>query len=191
MAIVYFLVIFLAMLIIYTIISTVIKLSLYLTTRVKYENIRLLIPVILSLIIWAIIAFLCIFTTNKYLNTDVFNQIIETYVLKESLVGILKPTIIFVVSYLIIGIILQSLAYFSVNIKFENCLSYIRYYLFKILKITPKQQPNNVIEKEPIESLTLNRSILASIFSTILIIFFVSMFVIIGLTIGNKFTAQI
>jgi len=197
MAIVYFLVILLVLLIVYTMISTIIKLSLYLTTRVKYENIRLVIPFILTILVWALVISVCIFSLNKYIDGNIFSQIMETYILKQSLIPLLKPTIIFIVVYLLIGIVLQSLTYFAVNIKLENCFSYIRYYICKLLKflklklnIKTKQKPENIVEKEPIEELTLNTAILASFLSTILIIFSLTLFIVIGLTIANKLGIQ-
>lgn len=193
MAIVYFLVILFVLLIVYTMISTIIKLSLYLTTRVKYENIRLIIPFILSIVVWIIVISLCIFTLNKYVEGNIFSQIMETYIKKESLIPLLKPTIIFAFIYLLIGIILQSLTYFSVNIKLENGFSYIRYYIFKLFKLLKiklnfktKQKPENMVAKESIEDLTLGRAFLASMLSTILIIFSITIFIIIGITIAKN-----
>ena len=106
MGIVYFLVLLFILLILYTMISTIIKLSLYLTTRVKYENIRLVVPFILSIVVWFIVVSLCIFTLNKYIEGNIFSKIIQTYIKKESLLPILKPTFIFSFIYLLIGIII-------------------------------------------------------------------------------------
>ena len=198
MAIVYSLVILFVSLIIYTIISTVIKLSLYLTIRVKYENIRLFLPVIFTLLTWIIVISLCIFGLNKYIEGNIFSVFMETYILKESLVPLIKPIIIFAIFALLIGTLIQAITYFSVNIKLENAFSYLRYYIFKLfkplknkLKFKTKEKPENMISKEPIEELTLGRAILASMLSTILILFSITVFVIIGLTIANKFNNSI
>lgn len=187
MGVVYFLIILLILLLLFTIISTIIKLALFLTTKVKYENIRLVIPVILTLFIWLIIASLIIVTVNKYIDGDAFSELLEMYLKKESMTPILKPTIIFVAIYLMIGILLQSLTYFSVNIKLENLFSYIRYYIFNFFKFKDNSKHQNIITKEPIESLNLGSAFLASLLATILIIFSICIFALIGLTIARKF----
>lgn len=187
MAIVYSLVILLVLLIIYTMISTIIKLSLYLTTGTKYENVRLIIPVILTLLTWTIVISLYILTLNKYFERNIFAEFMETYILKESLIPLLKPIIFFGILCLLIGSILQALTYFSVNIKLENIFSYIRYYIFKLFKIKLKAKPQNIIEKEQIEELYLGKAFLASMLSTTMITFSITIFIIIGLTIANKF----
>ena len=193
MGIVYFLVLLFILLILYTMISTIIKLSLYLTTRVKYENIRLVVPFILSIVVWFIVVSLCIFTLNKYIEGNIFSKIIQTYIKKESLLPILKSTFIFSFIYLLIGIILQSLTYLSANIKLENVFSYIRYYIFKLfkllkIKLNLKNKPKleNIIEKEPVEDITLGKAFISSMFSTILIIFFVTIFILIGFAIATN-----
>ena len=91
MSIVYFLVIFLVLLLIYTVVSTITKLSLYLTTGTKYDNIRLFIPFILTVIVWSSLVPLCIFTINNYIGKNVFEEIMNLYLIKESLIPIFRP----------------------------------------------------------------------------------------------------
>lgn len=198
MAIVYSLVILLVFLIIYTVISTIIRISLYLTTKVFYENMRLTLPVILSLITWSLVVSLYIFTINKYIGKNVFSEIFDIYIVKGNLTTIMQPSIIFGIIYLLVGIILQAFTYFAVNIKLENLFSYIRYYICKLfrplkekLKIKTKQKPENIISKEPVEELTLGRAFLSSLLSTLMIIFFISILAIIGITVANKFVSSI
>ena len=125
MAIVYSLVILLVFLIIYTVISSIIRVSLYITTRVSYENMRITLPVILSLVTWTLIVSLYIFTVNKYIGKNVFSEIFDIYIVKGSLATITRPIIVFGIIYLLAAIILQSFTYFTVNVKLENLFSYI------------------------------------------------------------------
>ena len=198
MAIVYSLVILLVFLIIYTVISSIIRVSLYITTRVSYENMRITLPVILSLVTWTIIVSLYIFTVNKYIGKNVFSEIFDIYIVKGNLATITRPIIVFGIIYLLAGIILQSFTYFTVNVKLENLFSYIRYYICKLfrplkekLKLKTKQKPENIISKEPVEELTLGRAFISSIISTLMIILFITILAIIGTTIANKFISSL
>lgn len=198
MAIVYSLVILLVFLIIYTVISSIIRVSLYITTRVSYENMRITLPVILSLITWILIVSLYIFTVNKYIGKNVFSEIFDIYIVKGNLATITRPIIVFGIIYLLAGIILQSFTYFTVNVKLENLFSYIRYYICKLfrplkekLKLKTKQKPENIVSKEPIEELTLGRAFISSIISTLMIILFITILAVIGTTIANKFISSL
>ena len=198
MAIVYSLVILLVFLIIYTVISSIIRVSLYITTRVSYENMRITLPVILSLVTWTLIVSLYIFTVNKYIGKNVFSEIFDIYIVKGSLATITRPIIVFGIIYLLAGIILQSFTYFTVNVKLENLFSYIRYYICKLfrplkekLKLKTKQKPENIVSKEPIEELTLGRAFISSIISTLMIILFITILAVIGTTIANKFISSL
>lgn len=198
MAIVYSLVILLVFLIIYTVISSIIRVSLYITTRVSYENMRITLPVILSLVTWTLIVSLYIFTVNKYIGKNVFSEIFDIYIVKGSLATITRPIIVFGIIYLLAGIILQAFTYFTVNVKLENLFSYIRYYICKLfkplkekLKLKTKQKPENIVSKEPIEELTLGRAFISSIISTLMIILFITILAVIGTTIANKFISSL
>ena len=198
MAIVYSLVILLVFLIIYTVISSIIRVSLYITTRVSYENMRITLPVILSLVTWTLIVSLYIFTVNKYIGKNVFSEIFDIYIVKGNLATITRPIIVFGIIYLLAGIILQAFTYFTVNVKLENLFSYIRYYICKLfkplkekLKLKTKQKPENIVSKEPIEELTLGRAFISSIISTLMIILFITILAVIGTTIANKFISSL
>lgn len=198
MAIVYSLVILLVFLIIYTVISSIIRVSLYITTRVSYENMRITLPVILSLITWILIVSLYIFTVNKYIGKNVFSEIFDIYIVKGNLATITRPIIVFGIIYLLAGVILQAFTYFTVNVKLENLFSYIRYYICKLfrplkekLKLKTKQKPENIVSKEPIEELTLGRAFISSIISTLMIILFITILAVIGTTIANKFISSL
>ena len=184
MNVVYFLVILLAVLLIYTVVSTITKLSLYLTTRTKYDNIRLFIPFILTVILWSTLVVLCLFTINKYLNKNVFEEIINLYLKKESLIPILRPITVISSIFLFIGIILQSLTYFSTNIPLEVFFGNIRCGIKKLFKFKSNPEHTNIVEKEQIEKLGLGNAFLASLFSTFLIILAIVVLAVIGLNIS-------
>lgn len=187
MSIVYFLVIFLVLLLIYTVVSTITKLSLYLTTGTKYDNIRLFIPFILTVIVWSSLVPLCIFTINNYIGKNVFEEIMNLYLIKESLIPIFRPVLIISTIYLFIGVILQSLTYFAVNIPLEMILGNIRYGIKKLLRIKSNPKHTNIMVKEYVNELYLSNSFLASILSTILIILSLVILSLIGLNISDRF----
>lgn len=187
MNIVYFLVIFLVLLLIYTMISTIIKLSLYLTTGTKYDNIRLFIPFILTVIVWVALVSLCILTINKFLNKNIFEEVMELYLIKESIIPVLRPSLTISCIYLLIGVILQALTYFTVNIPLEKILSNIRYGIKKLFRINSNPKHNKIIVKEYVNELYLANSFLASLLSTVLILFSVVALTLIGLYISNRF----
>ena len=171
-------------LIIYTIISTIIKFTLFLTTKRKFENIRLIIPVILSILIWTVVLSLYIITLNNYLEFNIFTKITEMYLQKQSLTELSKSVIIFFTFYISIGTLLQTFSYFCVNVRFENLFKYIRYYISKIFKLNSK--PKNIIITDNTENITLISAFLASLLTTILFIIIFIILIIIGLTISKN-----
>lgn len=186
MNIVYLLIIFLVFLLIYTIVSTIIKLSLYLTTGEKYENFRLFIPVILTLGLWIGLVSLYILALNSSGEKNFFDEFISLYLLKENLMPLFKQAIMLFLVFMIIGILIQSFAFFTVNIKLENLFNYIRYFLKKIIKIEFKKKNSNISEIEHINKLYFSNAFIASLLSTILIIFSFIILIIIGLIISRK-----
>lgn len=186
MNIVISLIIFLAFLIVYTIVSTIIKLALFLTTRTKYENIRLFIPVILTLIVWGLLIFFCIRTINNYIEKDIFSEIIKLYLTKQSFIPLAKPCLIIFAIFTFIGIIIQTFTFFAVNIPLEKLFSNIRFAIKKVFKLNGKETDNNVSVKEYVNKLNIGSAFLASMFCTILILFSIIVFVLIGLYLANK-----
>ena len=174
------------LLIVYTIVSTIIKFTLFLTTKIKFENIRLIIPVVLSLLLWTVILSLYIITLNNYLEFNVFSKIIEMYLQKQSLIELSKTSIIFLTFYISIGTLLQTFTYFCVNIKLENIFKYMRYYIVKTFKLQSKSKPENIVIKDSIENLNLFSAFLASLLTTILFIIIFTILIIIGLTISKR-----
>ena len=68
MSVIYFLIIVFLTLIFYTLISSTIKISLFLTTRKKYEDSRLILPTFTTLLTWVLIFFIWNAFLNRYLN---------------------------------------------------------------------------------------------------------------------------
>ena len=142
MGFVYFLVILLGILLIYTMLSTIIKLSLYMTTGISYEHSRLLIPVILSILIWLLVGSLCIGTLYHYTSNNIFDEFFDVYLQKQNILPLLKRILECSGTYLLIGTLLQSFTYFAVNIKLENLFSMIRFGCKRLLKVRRKKEDN-------------------------------------------------
>lgn len=188
MFIFYFLLIFLAFLLVLTILSSVIKFSLLLTTRHKYETSLLIVPSILNLISWSIILYLWSITINHVIGKDIFtiifDKILNLLSLREIIVSLLPTTII----YLLIGLILQALSFFSVNIPYRKIKNKIKLFINKIFKIELKinEDVKAIVISDDEEKLNLLNSFIASIFTFSLVFFIITMCFSVGHIISDK-----
>ena len=106
MFILYFLLIFLIVLITFIIISTLIKFSLFCTTKYKYNYGILIVPSILTLINLFTVFFIWYLLMNKLTETDlfqlIFNMIIKIGNVPGNIFGLLLMTIGFLVTFVIL-----------------------------------------------------------------------------------------
>lgn len=142
------LLILLVALLVYTVVSTVIKIALLLTTKYRYENNRIFIPTILTLAIWTADFYFCFYTLGKLFDKPILevalNVLIKTNDLSDKLVPIFGTIIVFFV----IGILLQAIAYFAVNINVNAIFNHLRYQCKKIFHFEKKQDESNITPEE-------------------------------------------
>lgn len=196
-----YLIFILFILIIYTVVSTIIKLSLFLTTKYKYENYRLFLPTISTILVWSVLAFSlnCIVknSINMSLSSLVFNHIIKIVNINDYISTLLLVFIL----HLVICIILQAFTYFLANIDIKRGWDYLRFSIkvffinifANIKKIfTKNTNPNNtdinnlasqninrknkksqISVIEPLENLNFINALISSLLSTSLIVIFI------------------
>lgn len=201
-------------LVIYTVVSTIIKFSLFLTTRYKYENYRLFLPTVFTIISWIILSFCLNFviekTTNMSLFTLLFNHIIKI----ENINNYSTTLILVFVSHILMCIILQSFTYFLTNVDIKKGWDYLRFGIKKTFKSIfmkfKKQSSNECTDKnnenqnvaeikpntnnnksqiniiEPLENLNFISALISSLLSTSLIVVFVIGLFILGVSISTK-----
>ena len=184
----YLLLIVLIFLIILTIFSSIIKFSLLLTTRHKYNTSVLLVPSILNIISWSIIFYIwsiaIVHVTGKDIFTIIFDNILNISSLRETILAILPITLIFI----FIGITLQSFSFFSVNIpynKIKNRFKIVINKLFKV-KIKINNEEKGLVLNEGEEELNIVNSFIASIFTFSLTFFLIIVCYSIGNILSNK-----
>ena len=189
MAFFYFLLIFLAFLLVITLLSSIIKFSLLLTTRHSYETTLLIVPSILNMISWSVLSFFwtkAIFkVTGKDISTIIFDNILNISTLRETIISVLPITIIFIV----FGIILQSFSFFALNIPYTKICNKIKITFNKVFKIKLKINETEkalVINPEE-EELNMVNSFIASFFTFSLTLFVL----LICLAIGNVISSKI
>lgn len=186
MSVVYFLLVLLAVLIVYTMLSTIIKLSLYITTSESYEHSRLVIPVILSILIWALVGTLCAITIYNRTQTNVINEFFNIYLQKGNLMPLIKLVSQCAIIYYIIGILLQSITYYAVNIKLENLFSSIRFALKKLFRIGKKKEQKNLTLFYEIPGISIFRALFTSLLTTVMMTCFVVLLFAAGIHLSTK-----
>lgn len=215
MGVFFFLIGLFIFLLVYTMISSIIKVSLYLTTKHSYSNIRIFIPTILTLLVIVLLSIFLLFSINKFTGRTLY-EILFDYILKvegtDSYFNILFP---FVIVYIIFIIILQSFTYLCVNIDLNKIWNNIRFKIKKLFKILPKEDVNmtkidisqsNIesieskvtnyanytvtnsqiaLEKEK-ENINFTSALVASLFTFCFTLFSIIVFLIIGFILSDK-----
>lgn len=184
----YFLLLLLIFLIILTIFSSIIKFSLLLTTRHKYNTSVLIIPSILNLITWSVIFYFWSYAiekvTGKDIFTIIFDNILNLSTIRETVVSILPVTIIFV----LVGIILQAFSFFAVNIPYTKIKNKFKLLINKIFKvqININTEEKALVLNEGEEELNIVNSFIASVFTFSLTFFLLIVCYSLGNVISNK-----
>ena len=124
----------LLILILITISTTMIKVSLLISTRFKYDTLPLIIPGILYIILWTFIAILWFITVNHFIPEGLISVLLD-HMLKVSTSAI--PYNILIVSaicYSIVGIILQVFVFLTVNIPYGKIKMALKLWFKKLSK---------------------------------------------------------
>ncbi len=157
MGFLYFLIALLLFLLLYTMISSLIKFTLYLTTRYKFEDYRLLLPTLFTMLLWALIVFGAIYVISNIFNIQILSILLNLLINAEIVTDDIINMVICILSAFVIGILLQSLTYFSININTKKIVSKIRFGFKKLFKIKSKNKNtttnnSNNVEKEEIQN---------------------------------------
>lgn len=176
------LLIILISLILIVIMDTAMKLALMITTLYNYDTKKLFIPATLTVALWALLLFGCFNSINEALNYNaldiIFTMIFEHSILEEYKIVLIKP----LVSTCLIGTLLQSLTYYTVNINYQKITGSVRF-SFKRLsqtivkKVFKKDLSQNhsksslsEVHRGP-KKLTFIRAIITSVISVIITVF--------------------
>lgn len=192
-----FLVALMIFLIVITIVSTIIKLSLVVTTKYKYETYLLIIPAILFILLWGILFILWFIMTDNYTNGGIINLIFETILNSNINIHNYTPAFICLIICSIAGIIIQPFIFLTVNIPYNNIRvkikkqfsNFSRWFTQKILKkdLKPELMPiNDIAIPEKFVKLKYTNALISSIFSFSIIFFTVILLLFFSNIISKK-----
>ena len=128
------LLVILIFLLLVVIMDTSMKLALMITTLYNYDTKKLFIPAALTVILWALLLFGCFNSINANLNNnaiDILFAMVFDRTLIEGYQGILIKTLL---STFLIGTLLQSFTYYTVNINYQKITGTVRFSIKKIIK---------------------------------------------------------
>lgn len=184
-----FLLILFFILILFVFTCTIIKAVLLLTTKYKYDNKYLIIPTLLTILIFILMIFAWYLTLSRILNADLISLYFDI-LMKSNTVDVNKSTIIITtIIYSVLGIVLQSFSYFTVNINYLKLSGFFRS-IFKRHVNSSKEDINDEnylkVDDRP-NNLTYLNAFVSSLFSFSAMFFF--MFVL--LAIGNVLSSKI
>lgn len=175
-----FLLAVLVILILVVIMDTSMKLALMITTLYNYDTKKLFIPALLSVGLWGLIILGCVNSINKGMDGNaidiLFSMVFDPSLFVDYRSVLLKPLI----SSFIIGTLLQSLTYYTVNINYQAITGTVRFSIKKMIKalfkklfkkdiLEPKQEANflSEVQRGP-KKLTFGRAIITSVISMVI-----------------------
>ncbi len=187
----------LLILILITISTTMIKVSLLISTRFKYDTLPLIIPGILYIILWTFIAVLWFITVNHFIPEGLISVLLD-HMLKVSTSAI--PYNILIVSaicYSIVGIILQVFVFLTVNIPYGKIKMALKLWFKKLskfirVKVLKKDEKigampvSDIYIPEKWVRLTFLNSLVSSIFCYSLTLFCMCILLFIGNIASDK-----
>ena len=179
------------------IMDTAMKLALMITTLYNYDTKKLFIPAALTVALWAILLFGCYNSINASLNNDavdvIFAMIFDRTLVPEYQ-GILLRSLL---STFLIGTLLQSFTYYTVNINYQKITGTVRFSLKKVFrkmykKIFKRDFQNkgtdslSEIQRGP-KKLTFVRAIITSVISMLITIVLCYLLFMVGTLLSEKF----
>ena len=178
-------------LILIVIMDTAMKLALMITTLYNYDTKKLFIPATLTVILWTVLLVGCFNSINTSLNGNaidiVFSMIFDNTIVAEYSSVLIRTLL----STFLIGTLLQSFTYYTVNINYQKVTGTVRFSLKKVIRSLIKKIFKKDIFKKENESslseiqrgpkkLTFGRAIITSIISVIITIFVCIVLFLIG-----------
>ncbi len=191
------LVLILILLLLIVIMDTSMKLALMITTLYNYDTKKLFIPATLTVALWIILLFGCYNTINASMNGNaidiIFSMIFDHSLLNQYKLVLIKPLI----STFLIGTVLQSFTYYTVNINYQKVTGTVRFSFKKLIqqlfkKLLKKDVFNNKgnvslseIHRGP-KKLTFVRALITSVISVVITVFICILLFLIGESLSSK-----
>ena len=188
-----FLLSLLTILIILTIVTTIIKISLFVTTKYSYETYLLIVPAILYILLWCGLLTLWFVLSNNNIEGGllnlIYNSILDT---NFNIINFKQPLLIFI-GCSVLAILLQPFTFLAVNIPYNKIRIAIQsvfrklkvWFVTKVLKkdLKPSLMPTYEMRlKEKWVKLKYLNSLISSIFC------YASIFIIV---VGLLFTGNV
>ena len=146
------LLVILVFLLLVVIMDTSMKLALMITTLYNYDSKKLFIPACLTVIIWGLLILACFRTINKSLDYNAVDMLFSMLFDKTIIEGYKGMFARSIISTFLVGTVLQSFTYYSVNINYQKVTGTIRFSLKKLFKAIIekifKKKNNDVVETD-------------------------------------------
>ena len=160
------------------IMDTAMKLALMITTLYNYDSKKLFIPAALTVALWTILLFGCYNSINSSLNNDAIDVLFAMIFDREVLAqysGVLLRSLL---STFLIGTLLQSFTYYTVNINYQKITGTVRFSFKKIFRklykkifkkdlSSSKNDALSEVQRGP-KKLTFVRAIITSVISMLI-----------------------
>ena len=144
------LLVILVFLLLVVIMDTSMKLALMITTLYNYDSKKLFIPACLTVIIWGLLIFACFRSINKSLDYNAVDMLFSMLFDKTIIEGYKGMFAKSLISTFLVGTVLQSFTYYSVNINYQKVTGTIRFSLKKLFKALIekifKKKNNDVVD---------------------------------------------
>ena len=197
-----FLIILLILLIIITIATTIIKLSLLVTTKYKYETYILIFPAILYLILWIGLFIAWLLLSDKYSDNGFINLIFDSIMKSNFNLLYFKNSIIIAIVCIIVGILIQPFIFLTVNFpyyKIRMALTKLfknikKWFIVKILKkdLKPELMPSYEMKiKEKWVKLKFVNALISSVFSFAVIFVITTLLILFSNMITKKILVKV
>lgn len=184
-------------LVLIVIMDTSMKLALMITTLYNYETKKLFIPATLTVFLWDILLVGCYNSINTSLDGNAID-IIFSMIFDNTLISEYSPVLIkTLLSTFLIGTLLQSFTYYTVNINYQKVTGTVRFSLKKLIRnLCKKIFKKDIFKKESSSSLseiqrgpkklTFGRAIMTSIISVIITAIVCIVLFLIGNALSSK-----
>ena len=179
------------------IMDTAMKLALMITTLYNYDTKKLFIPAALTVALWAILLFGCYNSINSSLDNNavdiLFAMIFDREVLAQYS-GVLLRSLL---STFLIGTLLQSFTYYTVNINYQKITGTVRFSFKKIFRklykkifkkdlSSSKNDALSEVQRGP-KKLTFVRAIITSVISMLITVVLCYLLFMIGTLLSDNF----
>lgn len=179
------------------IMDTAMKLALMITTLYNYDSKKLFIPAALTVALWTILLFGCYNSINSSLNNDAIDVLFAMLFDREVLAqysGVLLRSLL---STFLIGTLLQSFTYYTVNINYQKITGTVRFSFKKIFRklykkifkkdlSSSKNDALSEVQRGP-KKLTFVRAIITSVISMLITVVLCYLLFMIGTLLSDNF----